>query len=128
MQQPDDPVTLVHGVGAVRNRVRRGQQAKAFPPGLLATPAIDRQVVERSPQVTFGVAADGPPALDHSLQRVLQEILSVGLTASQQDRGTRQVLALVREQLLEHRDGLFAVHPAPLIASTHQVRSAADGG
>jgi hypothetical protein len=30
--------------------------------------------------------------------------------------------------LFEHRDGLFAVHPAPLVAYTHQVRSATDEG
>lgn len=40
----------------------------------------------------------------------------------------QQVLALDGEQFLEHIGGLFAVHRAPLVDVTHQVRAAQAGG
>jgi len=71
--------------------------------------AVRRLVVQGPAQVAFRVAAYRAPAPEDPFKRGLQ-----------------QVLALGGEEFLEHRDGLFAVHPAPLVAVTHQVR-ATDG-
>jgi hypothetical protein len=40
----------------------------------------------------------------------------------------QQLLTLDGEQFLEHVGGLFAVHQAPLVTVTYQVRAARAGG
>jgi hypothetical protein len=85
-------------------------------------------MVKRPPQVTLRVAAYRPPAPEHPLECGLEQVLTIVLAARQEDSGMQQVLALDDEQFLEHIGGLFAVHHAPLVDVTHQVRAAQAGG
>jgi len=88
--------------------------------------AVRRLVVQGPAQVAFRVAAYRAPAPEDPFKRGLQQVLALVVAACQEDRGAQQVLALGGEEFLEYRDRLFAVHPAPLVAVTHQVR-ATDG-
>src|ERR1035438_6031796 len=89
----------------------------------------------RSCGACSGTATSRPPSISTaawrrrrrakpSLECRLEQVLAILLAAGQHDGGTQQVPALDGEQFLEHIDRLFAVHQAPLIAVTHQVRAA----
>ncbi len=76
-EEPHEHVPDVDSVRSVGPPLGCGNHWLPVPDHASAPPAIGSQVVERAPQVAFGVGIDSPVVPQQSFQRGLQQILAI---------------------------------------------------